>query len=305
LLRKQNGVVTRSQAMGCSMTDAVVRYRVRPGGPWQVVLPGVYLCCTGQPTAAQRSSAAILYAGPGAAITGPAALAWHGIRAPRTELVDVLVPARCRRRDAGFVRIRRTSVPPRFVLPQGDICYVSAARAVADTARCLVGLDEVRAVVADAVQRGKVLGWHLAEELKQGPVQGSARLRMVLAEIADGVRSSAESDLRALVRREGLPTPMYNARLYLGAEFIASPDAWWPESGVAAEVDSRQWHLSPADWERTLARHARMSAHGIIVLHYPPRRLRAAPRAVAAEISSAIQAGRGRELPRFSARAAR
>jgi hypothetical protein len=28
--------------------------------------------------------------------------------------------------------------------------------------------------------------------------------------------------------------------------FIASPDAWWAREGVAAEIDSREWHLNPA-----------------------------------------------------------
>jgi len=76
------------------------------------------------------------------------------------------------------------------------------------------------------------------------------------------------------------------------------PDAWWPEASVAVEVDSRQWHLSPADWERTMARHSRMSALGITVLHYPPNRLNAEPRSVAAEIRSALEIGRSRpQLP--------
>jgi hypothetical protein len=37
-----------------------------------------------------------------------------------------------------------------------------------------------------------------------------------------------------------------------------------------------------------------MSALGITVLHYPPRRLRAEPRIVVAEINSALDVGRRR-----------
>jgi hypothetical protein len=44
-----------------------------------------------------------------------------------------------------------------------------------------------------------------------------------------------------------------------------------------------------------LARHARMSAHGIIVLHFPPQRIRSQRRAVAGEIRRALAAGR--QLP--------
>ncbi len=43
---------------------------------------------------------------------------------------------------------------------------------------------------------------------------------------------------------------MFNPLLYDAAGgLIASPDAWWPDAGVAAEVDSREWHLAPDDWQ--------------------------------------------------------
>ncbi len=294
LLERQSGVITRGQAQDCAMTDETLRHRLRPGGPWQALLPGVYLTVTGSPAAVQRLMAAQLYAGQESAITGPAALGLHSVRAPQTQAVDVLIPHQRRRRSLGFVRVYRTARMPSVTLWAGEVRYVPLARAVADTARILRDVAEVRAVVADGVQRQRVHVSQLADELGSGPAQGSARLRRVLAEVGEGVRSSAEGDLRALIKRERLPEPMYNPRLHAGGEFIAVPDAWWPEAGVAAEVDSREWHLSPLDWERTLARHARMSAHGIIVLHFPPSRLRAEPRAVAAEIRKALAAGQSR-----------
>ena len=94
---------------------------------------------------------------------------------------------------------------------------------------------------------------------------------------------------------------MYNPSLYAGDSFVARPDACWQKAGVAGEVDSRKWHLSPQDWERTLARDARMRAHGIAVLHFSPRRLSAEPREVAAEIKSALAAGRSRGAPEIRA----
>jgi hypothetical protein len=294
LLRRQGGVINRGQAEDCGMSESALRYRIRTGGPWQVLLPGVYASFTGTATSPQREVAAVLYAGPGSAITGPSALAWHRIRAPQTSIVNVLVPEPRRRRDVGFVRLNRTSKMPAVLFPRGEVCYVPPARAVADTVRGLRDIGTIRAIVADGVQRGVIRVQQLADELADGPAQGSARLRLVLEEVADGARSAAEAELRALVKRERLPDPLYNPQLYAGGAFIGSPDAWWPHAGVAVEVDSREWHLSPGDWERTLARHARMSAHGIVVLHFPPRRLRAEPRAVAAEIKSALAAGRSR-----------
>jgi hypothetical protein len=130
--------------------------------------------------------------------------------------------------------------------------------------------------------------------LREGPNQGAGALRLALAEVADGVASVAEGDLRKLIKNGGLPEPMYNPRLLVGDMFLAQPDVWWGKAGVAAEVDSREWHLSPAAWERTQARHAAMSAHGILVLHYTPRRVRANGADVVAELRAAIEAGRRR-----------
>jgi hypothetical protein len=168
---------------------------------------------------------------------------------------------------------------------------------VADAARWLTDLGEVRAVVAGAVQRGLCPVERLVEELEQGPKQGSALLRRALAEVADGVRSAAAGQLHALIKRAGLPMPMFNPRLFVGRAFLAVPDCWWPDAGVAAEVDSRAWHLSPREWENTLARQARMAAAGIIVLHFPPSRIYTERKAVIAEIRDALAAGRGRRLP--------
>jgi len=59
-------------------------------------------------------------------------------------------------------------------------------------------------------------------------------------------------------------------------------------------VDSREWHLSPELWAKTMKRHARMSAHGIIVMHFTPKRIRSEAAQVAAELRAAIEAGRQR-----------
>jgi len=297
-LDKQHGIIARRQAFACGMTTKAVRYRIRPDGPWQVVLPGVYSTANGRLADDQRAVAAFLYAGRAIAITGTLALAWHEIPAQRREVVDVLVPLRNRRSDAGFARLQRTTVMPGIDYKDGVVSYVPPDRAIADTARQLTDMSEVRELVAAGVQRGKVAVWQIMRELNLGPAAGSARLRVALAEVADGVRSTAEADLRTIVKHARLPEPLYNRMLFIGEEFLAKPDAWWPEFGVAAEVDSKAWHLTPASWEQTLARHARMTACGILVLHFTPQRLRTAGYAVVRDLRLALAASRG-PLPRI------
>jgi hypothetical protein len=258
-----------------------------------VVLPGVYGAHGQLLTAPQRENAAVLYAGSGCVITGFAALRRHGLRVPMLESVDVLIPANTRRLSVGSVQIHRTIRMPERPWELDGINWAPPARALADAVRAQMEFRDARALVADAVQHGRCTVKQLALELAAGPRQGSGALRAALEEVADGVRSVAEGDLRRLIKKGQLPAPLYNPRLYAGDAFLAMPDAWWAEAGVAVEVDSREWHLSPADWERTLARHARMTAEGILVLHFPPGRLRKDRRSVVGEMSSALARSSG------------
>ena len=297
-LAGQRYVITRAQALDLGMTRDMLRWRVYATGRWQTMLPGVYLAVTGAPAMEQREMSALLYAGPAAVLTGPAALHRHGLRAPDTGVVDVLVPERCKRKSAAFARLHRTTTMPEEVCIDHGIGFVFTARAIADTVRQLSTIEDARAVVAEAVQTRRCRIDLLAEELRHAARQGSALLRQALAEVADGVRSAAEGDLHVLLRRSGLPMPMFNPCLFHGRSFIGKPDAWWREAGVAVEVESREWHLSPESWERTLQRDAQMSSYGIVVLHFTPRQIRTQPRAIIATIRQALAAaGHGRALP--------
>jgi hypothetical protein len=88
--------------------------------------------------------------------------------------------------------------------------------------------------------------------------------------------------------------PLFNASLFVGDTFLARPDAWWPEAGVAAEVDSYEWHLSPADADRTRKRHDLMGAAGIIPLHFSPRQIRRERAEVVRIIKDALYSGHNR-----------
>ena len=295
LLENQFSVVSREQLLTLGMKDNAMQYRVRKGGPWQALLPGIYLTVSGVPSLPQKETAALLYAGPGSLITGPTALAHYSIRSgPVQDVIDVLVPTRRQRHGTGFARLHRTARMPARVSSSGPVRLTLVPRAVADTARLLTDLRDVQAVVADAVQLGRCTVSQLTEELKNGPIRGSATFRSVLAEVADGIRSTAEGDLRDLIRTARLPMPLFNPSLYDGDTFLGKPDAWWPDAGVAAEADSRAWHLSPEDWDRTRRRHDLMGAAGIVLLHFSPRELRREPAMVAQRLRDALTRGLAR-----------
>jgi hypothetical protein len=93
LMASQLCVASRAQLLALGMRDNAMQYRLRVGGPWQPLLPGVYLAASGLPSFLQKEMAALLYAGPGSLITGPVALMHHSIRNNGiTDVIDVLVP---------------------------------------------------------------------------------------------------------------------------------------------------------------------------------------------------------------------
>jgi hypothetical protein len=225
ILARQYQVISRSQAMASGMTKNALAHRLRRSGPWQRLLPGVYLAVTGVPTNDQRDVAALLYAGSGSLLTGTAALRLWGVRAPYTSVIDVLIPGSKQRKSAGFVRIRATARMPKETHAVGPRRIAPLPRAVGDTARTLSRLADVRALVASVVQQEKCTPAMLAAELEEGPVQGSALLRVAVADVYAGTRSNPEADLHDLIRRAKLPAPEFNPKLYVDEEFIGSPDA--------------------------------------------------------------------------------
>ncbi|HEY2315376.1 MAG TPA: hypothetical protein VGH96_17335 [Streptosporangiaceae bacterium] len=292
LLATQRGILSRPQVFTLGVTAHGLQHRLRRGGPWQRLLPGVYLTMTGQPTREQRQIAAMLFAGPNSVITGPAALRNYGIRGRETEIVDMLIPLERQRASRDFVAIHRTRRLPRQWAADGPLRFAPAARAVADAVREMDKLPDARAVVGSAVQKSRCTIQQLADELAAGPIKGSAQLRAVLAEVADGVRSAAEGDFHALIKTSDLPRPMYNARLFLDGVLIGVVDAWWPEAGVAVEIDSREWHFQPSDWEATMRRHARLTAAGIYVIHLSPHHIRTESDRILRDVADALRHGR-------------
>ncbi len=292
-LRAQYGVIARHQARACGLTEAALKYRLRPGGPWQKIIPGVYLAA-GAITAEQREMAALLHAGPLSVLTGSAAVRRYGLRPPSSTTIDVLVPLEVRRQSSSFVRVQRSARMPSQIRTTGQIRFAAPGRAVADAVRGLTKLRDVRAVVSEAVQKRVCSIRALRAELDEGPVAGSGLLRRALADVTEGIRSVTEGDLKLILKRARVPTPVFNARLFDGDTLIAVVDCWWPDAGVAGEVDSREYHYRADDWQRTIRRHDRLVAHGVLVLHFTPQRMKEEPGEIVREILSALAQGAAR-----------
>ncbi|MFI5754686.1 hypothetical protein [Streptomyces sp. NPDC051569] len=306
----------------------------RPGGPWQQVLPGVYLLRQGPPTSEERLHAALLYAGrpgaesgaevpaqPGPAsppapgspyggvmITGLAALALYGFSAtpPLLSLdrIDVLVPHTRRLRSTGCARLIRTHGLPRPEEVTG-VPVAPVARAVADAVAELSDAEAVRALLTEAVRAGHCEPVAVVQELTEARLLGRPQVAdAVDALLAEG-RSLSERRLYEMVRTYDLPEPVWNVELRRpDGPTLAGVDAYWPEQAVAVELDTRaprqderrdEREHDETVWSEYVRRREQLERLGITVVHLTPRKLREAMEQQATVVRTALMTADDRE----------
>ncbi|PVZ04227.1 hypothetical protein [Actinomycetospora cinnamomea] len=239
----------------------------------------------------QELAAAVLYGGPGAVLSGAAAARLHGLERLPQEAEGtalVLVEHGRHRVSRGPITVERTHRVPEAQLVR-DLPVAPLPRAVVDAARRLGDTDAIRALLAEAVQRRLTTPRELRSELEEGCGRGTARVRPVLTEIEDGVRSVPEAWARTLAASiPDLPPMMWNRRIVTADRaWLADPDGWLDDVGLAWEIHSFRHHADPEAFDATMRRQARMTGHDVHVVAHTPRQLRD-DRAQVARISSPL-----------------
>ncbi|WP_395474235.1 hypothetical protein [Saccharopolyspora spinosa] len=286
----KNRIITTRELDDLGVPRKTVSDRTDPGGPWRRLLPGVIQLSTGHLTTEQRYDAALRYGGPEAVLTGISAARLGGLQhLPEAAGVHILIPHRSRCLSSRFVTIERTRRLPAPDCRAG-FAVAPLVRAVLDAARRFRELDEVRALLAEAVQRGLVKPELLKKELEEGSGRGTRLPRMVLDEMLANVHSAAEGWAFRLAERSGLPPMQWNVRLLdSSGKLLGIPDGWIDEVGLAWQIDSRAYHLSPTSYDATVQRHSMMTAAGIIVVHTLPTQLRTDPDTVLEQLRGAYR----------------
>ncbi|ANY05205.1 hypothetical protein AFB00_01505 [Pseudonocardia sp. HH130630-07] len=301
--RFPDGLATRSQLRAMGIAKATIDARCRPGGPWRKHLLGVVQLDGRRTTPRQYRRAVLLHAGEEAMLTGAAGAALHGVhRLPDEHRIAVLVPAGHRTTSRDFALVMRTDRPPEPVLV-GGLRVAPPARCLVDAAARCTDLDVVRAMLADAVQRGACRIADLADELDEPRRPYTARARTAFLEVADGTRSAAEAWAREVVRRSSLPAPRWNVALYLpGGELLGVVDAYWDDVGLAWEIQSRRFHLGPQAFDRDVRKQVDLPRAGVVLVPTLAVRLQTEPRAVVAELADAHARAAALPAPTVTAR---
>lgn len=298
------------------------------GGPWQQLLPGVYLLRPGQPSGAERLHGALLYAGrppvsgrraPAPAhggaeygeamVTGLAALTLHGFTsAPHLmslHRIDVLVPRSRRLRSTRFVQVLRSAGLPEPERVAG-LPVAPVERAVADAVAELTDAGAVRRLLTEAVRDGHGESAALVRELSAAKLLGRAPVVDAVESLLAEGRAEAELRLYDMVRTHGLPEPLWNVELRLpGGPPLGGVDAYWPDEAVALGLDIRtSGHSATADgrhegqgarWSAYAAEREHLERLGITVVHVTPRKLREAAEQQATVVRTALMAAGDRE----------
>jgi hypothetical protein len=183
------------------------------------------------------------------------------------------------------------------------LAIVSNARAVVDACRRCTDQEAVRALVFEVVQRGFSTVESLQHEWDRAQIRGSRFVRLALEEVAAGARSVPEGDVRSAFLAAGWTRLLYNPVLETwDGVFVGCPDAYDPVTGVCLEVDSREFHFEASAWAATMARHGRMTAHGLAVLHAPPSRATDDMPGLIDEFATAVSSRQGHPPPRVRVR---
>jgi very-short-patch-repair endonuclease len=234
------------------------------------VFPHVYRLRDGADNDLVALRAALLHAGPDAALSHTTALAvWGEWRLERP--VHLTVHDSIRRTGAqGLIVHRRKNFDPTSgqCVERRGLRITALPRTVVDSWPLLPPAER-RPLALDLARRGLVTAALLEEALaERSNVAGRRMLRQTIDLIADGCQSELEAHgVLNVFRHRSLPPSVGQFRITLPTGGIRL-DRAWPEVKLAVELDGARYHSSPEDRRKDLARDAALAALGWVVLRF-------------------------------------
>jgi uncharacterized protein DUF559 len=280
---QQWGIIGLQQLYDCGVSYRTIGRWVQAGRlhphPY---IPHVYIVGHVHVPIDGHLTAALLHAGPGAALAGATDLCWHQLIPRPPALIHVATPNRTRSCPGVVVHHPRTLTVIRHRrLPVTPIAaaLVMFARTATDS--------EVRRALAEAEYRDQFDLPAIRAELRRGR-PGSARVRRVLPRHEPRLartKSRLERRFIAICETHGIPLPEVNVPI--GRMTV---DAVWPEQRVAVELDGHQGHRTRAQTDRDRRREFHARRHGFTPVRYSEAQLDDEPELVAADVLSLLAA---------------
>jgi predicted transcriptional regulator of viral defense system len=244
------------------------------------VLPTVYAVGHAAPSADADLAAALLYAGPGAALSHATAAWWLGLLDKQPNLIHVSTPRQCR--SLAGIRVHQKRRCARIW--HNRIPTTTIPQTLLDLAGT-ESLRTLRRVLANADYHGKLDLSAIEAELNRGRA-GTAKLRHALQEHQPRLartKSKLEVDFLELCESARLPLPEVNVRV-AGWEV----DALWRAQRIAVELDGYGNHRSPAQVKRDRRKELALRGAGFTPLRYGDEQLSRHRREVIADLQHMI-----------------
>jgi very-short-patch-repair endonuclease len=260
---RQHGVLSRAQLLAAGLTPRAIQGRLE-SGRLRSLHRGVYLAGPLAPAWARELSAVLACGESARASHRTAASLWEfSPRLDATRPVEVKVPGHRVIRRPGIRVVRATGLEMRPHSTVRGVPTTDATETLLDLAAVL-GSTDLERMVASA-ERSRLITLHdlgAAVDRYSGR-RGAATLRSILA-LERGpafTRSELEDRFRDAVRRFQLPAPRFNTRVH-GYEV----DCFWPEAGLAIELDGASFHRSWKRQQSDRRRDSDLAARGIHVI---------------------------------------
>ena len=251
LARWQDGAISRPQLLAAGFTSQMIATRLERGR-WQPLYRGVYAVFTGPVPRATELRAALLRAGPGAALSHLTAAELHGLIDYPGESIYLTVPS-TRRVAMGGIVLRTSARIAAATHPGREPPRTSVEETVFDLIELVKTVDDACGWITRAVGRRLTTAERLTEALKQRKkMRWRTALEDMLAAAGDGIHSVLEYRyLRDVERAHGLPRSRHQVRVVIDGKAVYR-DAYYEEYRLAVELDGRLAH--PED-ERRRDRH--------------------------------------------------
>jgi hypothetical protein len=269
LTNRQAGCFSRSQALGCGLTDETIAANVR-ARRWSRAHPGVLISFTGPRPYLTSVWAALLAVGPGAVVTRSTALRLFGLSSMANEQHIFIVIDHDRRATApSGATVRRRRDLASVLHPQRSPPTVRVEEAVLQHAAWSTRPSHGLAVIADACQQGVTSPAKVRSALELLPrLRGRRQWYGVLEDVAMGARSFLEVGyLRRVERAHGLPSPLRQNQGSSDGRRVWR-DGEYSDFGVIHELDGRLGHEWTGDQLRDRRRDGWAAASGAVTLRH-------------------------------------
>ena len=241
IAQSQSGAVSRPQLLEAGITSKLINARLKRQR-WQQLYWGVYAVFTGPVPRETELWAALLRAGPGAALSHLTAAELHGLIDYPGESIHVTVPSTRRVTMHGVV-VRMSSRIAEATHPGREPPRTTIEETVFDLIELAHTFDDACGWITRAVGRRLTTAERLTEALRlRKQIRWRTTLEDILAAAGDGIHSVLEYRyLRDVERAHGLPRSRHQVRVLIDGR-TAYRDAYYEEYRLAVELDGRLAH---------------------------------------------------------------